>query len=33
VAEWAIADEFVDEEGEDLSDHLAVAAEIEWELH
>jgi endonuclease/exonuclease/phosphatase family metal-dependent hydrolase len=33
VAEWTIADEFVDEEGQDLSDHLAVAAEIEWELH
>lgn len=27
---WAIAEEFVDADGEDLSDHLAIQATFAW---
>lgn len=30
VTEWAVAGEFVDGEGLDLSDHLAVRVQVEW---
>lgn len=33
VIDWDLALEFVDEDGEDLSDHKAVTVGIRWELH